>query len=494
MKAEGFKDPRGPSLQELIQFLENTDHRSGLVYLRGRRRVGKSTVLQSFSQQKKYNLFYFSGVLDETNQQTRLRFAKAWADYSGNNIIQKIKLKELTWDFIWKDIATAAVSKKINLVFDEIQWIAKGQSGFIGTLKNYWLNLEPTQNCRIIICGSSNKFFKTYTGGEEQILRGIKTHSDIILPPFSLSEVHKQYGQKLKPEQTSLLYMILGGIPYYWNQLYFDLSFIQLLNKAFAIKNNIFLEEVDEVLRLEFNQAGLKTIKKILRTISLKGNTLDSIQSKSKLATGTLVDSINKLCEYNILFEESSVYGKQLEIKRGSKFFMKDFYLNFYFSLIKPNETKIRRNEESLLINELFKWPTSFYYIEGFSGEAFENLIEYTLQSSYHRNQKIFNLLKLKNVDFEIGKYWSKDNQIDLVIHNCSDQQDRWIECKWTNSIDLIRQQALSLVNKKNLFISNKNTKSLPQLFLAIPIVASKELIKFCKDLDITIIEITDLF
>ena len=47
MKAEGFKDPRSPSLQELIQFLDNADHRSGLVYLRGRRRVGKSTVLQS---------------------------------------------------------------------------------------------------------------------------------------------------------------------------------------------------------------------------------------------------------------------------------------------------------------------------------------------------------------------------------------------------------------------------------------------------------------
>jgi predicted AAA+ superfamily ATPase len=271
MKYEGLNDVRKSTSLELAKFLTPLKKGSGLCYLRGRRRVGKSTILQDFHQRKEFRLYYFSGILDESNLDTLRRFTKSWAQYSENTLLDKIRDKELNWDLIFQDIVQFAKTNTVHIALDEIQWIAKNQSGFIGTLKNHWLSLEATKNCRIIICGSSNKFFKNFTGGEEQILRGLKTRSDIVLPPFSLSEIHQKYGKNLKQEQTALLYMLLGGIPYYWNQLDFEKNFIQLLNQAFAESSTIFLEEVDEILRLEFNQAGVKTIKKILKTLGLRG-------------------------------------------------------------------------------------------------------------------------------------------------------------------------------------------------------------------------------
>jgi hypothetical protein len=491
MKYEGLNDVRKSTSLELAKFLTPLKKGSGLCYLRGRRRVGKSTILQDFHQRKEFRLYYFSGILDESNLDTLRRFTKSWAQYSENTLLDKIRDKELNWDLIFQDIVQFAKTNTVHIALDEIQWIAKNQSGFIGTLKNHWLSLEATKNCRIIICGSSNKFFKNFTGGEEQILRGLKTRSDIVLPPFSLSEIHQKYGKNLKQEQTALLYMLLGGIPYYWNQLDFEKNFIQLLNQAFAESSTIFLEEVDEILRLEFNQAGVKTIKKILKTLGLRGAPLVTIQKKTKLPTGTLADSIEKLCEYNLLFEKTPVYSKKtLEIRRGSKYVMKDFYLNSYFTLIKPNEIKIRRNENQLLINDMFRWPTSFYHIENFTGESFENLIEYILTSSRERHEGLFKKLELQNINFEVGTHWDKNMQIDLVLHRSDDQQDRWIECKWTNSLDLIRQQILDLEIKQ----IPTDHKISPKKFLAIPIVATKLLREFAEKHQVGLIEITDLF
>jgi hypothetical protein len=80
--------------------------------------------------------------------------------------------------------------------------------------------------------------------------------------------------------------------------------------------------------------------------------------------------------------------------------------------------------------------------------------------------------------------------QIDLVLHRSDDQQDRWIECKWTNSLDLIRQQILDLEIKQ----IPTDHKISPKKFLAIPIVATKLLREFAEKHQVGLIEITDLF
>ena len=48
---------------------------------------------------------------------------------------------------------------QIIILFDEIQWISKSQSGFLGYLKEAWLDWRKSGKIKLIISGSSNKFF-----------------------------------------------------------------------------------------------------------------------------------------------------------------------------------------------------------------------------------------------------------------------------------------------------------------------------------------------
>ena len=56
-------------------------------------------------------------------------------------------------------------------MFDEIHWIAKRNSGFVSKVKRAWLSWEKAGNIKVIICGSSNRFFDDKTGTASSILR-----------------------------------------------------------------------------------------------------------------------------------------------------------------------------------------------------------------------------------------------------------------------------------------------------------------------------------
>ncbi len=490
MKPEGLISILNkPYTKELKAFLGQEETKTGLCYLRGRRRVGKSTLLKSMQQ--RVPLFYFSGKLDEPTSICMWRFSQEWATFSKNNLLKNIKKSNLSWELLFNEVIKHARSQRTLIAFDEIQWLAKAKNGFIGTIKNLWPEMESTQNILMVICGSSNKFFKDFTGGEEQILRGLKTRSDIIVQPFTLSDVHKYYFPNFKLEEILFIYMLIGGIPYYLNQLPKGENFIQTINSAFFTKESIFYEEIDEILRLEFNAAGLITIKKILNTLGIKGRGLNEILTKSKLAVGTVVESLEKLVEYGIVFEKKPLYSKSLEIKRGVKYQLKDFFINTYFQILKPNLRKIKLNTEgSLLINSIFKWPQSFYYVENFSGESFENLIEFILNSSESRHENIFKKLKLKNTTFIIEGHWDKQVQIDLIVTDTEDQQDRLLECKWTSSIEIIKEAIQQLPEKEKRLNLTKE----PILSVVIPIKSTPTLEMLAKKNQVTLITQEDLF
>jgi predicted AAA+ superfamily ATPase len=424
----------------LEKYLNESDKKTAsLVYLRGRRRVGKSTVLGNIQKNYFQNCFLFTGRKDEGTQEIKSRLTHDWDAFNQEQFLSLITPKKLDWNIVFKKIAERAAKTSTVLILDEIQWIAKSGSGFIGALKEAWLYLERLPNLKVIICGSSNKFFLQNTGGEEKILRGIKTHSDIWLHELSLTEVYKNYThQGWTKQQVLSSYMYFGGVPYYWNQLKTEKGFIQSINEAVFCEGSIFISEIDEILELEFNTAGVEKVKRILAVVTSQGKTLSGLVRDSGIPSSTLSDQVDKLVNYGILTEKKPVFEKQNKIRSGVQFVIKDFFLNMYFQVLKSKVRLIKNNHESRLI-----FPTVFnmnesLFIPNYTGEAFERLIQRILEDNFERKEPIFTKLNLKNVDYEMGSHWDEKCQIDRVLLNTSDRVHRFIECKWTQSQEVI--------------------------------------------------------
>jgi len=477
---------RSTELNRLEKLLSSD--KAELAFVRGRRRVGKSWLLSEFRKNHVDEVFYFMGSDDASDRRGREDFAEAW-DYFAGTELSDLKQTKLTWQRLFREMIEYAQKKRRHLLlcFDEIQWLCKGQSGFAGKIKEAWVDLEKYQ-VKIIICGSSRKFFKESVEGDEKLLRGLKTQADIKVAEFTLSEVKNFYFSKWTDEQIILAYMMFGGLPYYLERIESG-NFIRSINDTAFLKESIFLEEVDDILGLEFNAAGVKTIKKLLGSLGPDGATVKKIIEKTGLPSTTVYDNIEKLKDYELVFEKVKMNGESSEIK----YILKDYFLNFYFQILEPLENKIKTNEHKALIfpGECIGSNTG-YYVPNFSGKAFELLICRILESKDSRNSQIFKILNIRDENYEIGTYWSMTTQVDLIVECETGREARILECKWINKENLkpanYIQQVLDKEYEPNKGIETKT------YFVA----ASQEVSASTKEIaskkGVVFIELKDLF
>ena len=395
------------------------------------------------------------GRLDESSLLALQRCAKAWDLFAGETNLTKLRANALTWDEFFRAVADFGTrrTEPILLAFDEIQWIAREKSGFLGALKEHWIRLEPLTKLRILLCGSSNKFFHQMTGGEEKLIRGLKTRADIWLTPLSIAEIKEHYKLPFSDEELLLAYMFFGGIPYYWNQINTELFFIQSVNRTCFTPSSIFQEEYLEMLNLEFQKNSIRNLSLILAQIRGSGVTASQIAEKSHLANSTVGDLLEKLETYNLVFRKTPLFAKPKDIQRGALYFINDFYLNFYFRILSKKRNKIARNRsEEELFAQLLAASSNQLFISDYTGPMFEHLVHYILRASLSREEGIFQKLNLNTIEFEVGFHWDKNVQFDLVLHNTSDRVLRFIECKWTRDVEQIATCIESFQKRVEMF------------------------------------------
>ncbi len=359
---------RDNELQQLSEFLSAKG--SGFLHLRGRRRVGKSWLLMEL--QGRSGGFYFQGEQDSTTKQLQATMAASWDEHVGQQSLSLVRQRDLTWDRILSAITDRArrhTDQTLLLMFDEIHWIARRNSGFVSKIKRAWLSWEKTGNVKVIICGSSNRFFDDKTGAASSVLRGLRTHSDIWVRPFSLGEVQRYYFPKWSHEEICLVYMMVGGVPYYLNQIPYAKNFINSINKAFFTSSTIFFDELDEVINLEFNKSSKRKVRKILATLGQEGKTIAAIRRSTGIPESSVHETVSKLVDYGLVFEKTLMGAPPKQNRAGSIYYLQDFYLNFYFQVLDGLEPRVRDNKRSNIFATLLS-SREGYYIPSFSGLA----------------------------------------------------------------------------------------------------------------------------
>ncbi len=302
-------------------------------------------------------------------------------------------------------------------------------------------------NIKAIVCGSSSRFFKKKAEAAEATLRGIKTRSSIWVQEFTPSEISQYYLQNWLPQEVILTYMMFGGVPYYYSTIQPQLRFIQAINQLAFTRSSIFLEEIDEIVNLEFNVQGAKTVKTILLALGQKGCSLSNIAKKTGFALSTVSDSISELLEFELVFAKYPLGRPKPKNQQGVLYCMRDFFLNFYCQVLHKHRKLIRANDSELIFSLYALQTKSGYYIADFSGHAFELFVESCLRNFYET--PLHRLLSLSTPDFTVGSYWDKTQEIDLIVEGHTDRIARIIECKWADNNLNISQLANTLQDKQ---------------------------------------------
>ena len=320
--------------RELLSLLDKEESQFCAVY--GRRRVGKTYLIrETFNYQF---CFQHTGVAKGTLHQQLTAFRNSLIA-AGMNKCNIPKTWIEAFELLKQHINSAPTGKKI-LFIDELPWMDTPKGNLIGALENFW-NGWATARCEkdivLIVCGSTTSWISKKLLKDKGGLRGRLTNR-IKVVPFTLRECELFVGSAnlaLGRKDVLELYMILGGIPYYWSFLKKGLSVAQNVDQLFFSETAQLRDEFEALYSTLFKRPEnyIKVIK-CLGDGRKTGMTREDILDASKLTDGgTFSNILEELEECGFIRRFVSADTAEA----NAMYQLIDNYTLFYYLCIKKN-------------------------------------------------------------------------------------------------------------------------------------------------------------
>lgn len=326
-----------------LESLERTYKKAtpGLVVIKGRRRIGKSRLVEEFScRHPKNRLWNFSGLAphEEMTAQTQ-------RDHFARQLALMLKVPPLTFQD-WSD-AFEHLSLHIQvgdiILFDEISWMGLKDPTFISKLKVWWdKNSIPVL---AVFCGSVSTWI------EENILKSTaffgRVNLTITLDPLPIPDsfrLLKEIGFQGSSYDIYKLLSVLGGVPWYLEQVNPNMMANDIIRQLCFEKEGLLVLEFDRIFHDLFNGKG-GNYKKILLSLKEGMQPLAAIRKDIDFAhSGTLSQLMEHLITAGFVKKQTLWSFKTTKPLKQSLYRICDPYMRFYLKMIEPHRHKIDIN------------------------------------------------------------------------------------------------------------------------------------------------------
>lgn len=382
---------------------------ASLVVMTGRRRIGKSRLLQEFGKDFPRS-YFFTGLSPApgiTAQDQRDEFAHKLAQHFSWPSFQRQH-----WSELFSLLAQETQAGPVCLVFDEISWMAEGSPLFLAQLKNAWdLEFKNNPKLLLVLCGSISSWIHknilSSTGFVGRISEVIK------LEELSLQESVQFWGPqgfRLSHMEKIKFLNVVGGIPRYLEELDPSKPAEQNIQRLAFQEGGFLFNEFDRLFSDLF-QSRHKNYKSILKALVSGPKSLQEISlTLRRESGGSLTEALQDLEEAGFVRGHTRWNFSTGAFGKIKKYSIVDNYSRFYLKYISPNREKILKN---LYPDKDLQFLSGW---ESIMGLQFENLVIKNARS-------IFEILHIDKRDIiNAGPYFQTKTktqhscQIDYLI------------------------------------------------------------------------------
>ncbi|MCF0114600.1 MAG: ATP-binding protein [Erysipelotrichaceae bacterium] len=380
----------------------------------GRRRVGKTTLLQKFAHEN--NAIYYPA--QEKNDALNLReFSRIVQLHFENRFIAAFE----SWNDALEYIGDKT-TKRTALIIDEFPFIADEnptiKSIFQHIIDHKW---KKNQNIFLILCGSSVSFMESEVMGSKSPLHDRQT-SSLEIKPFDYLEsglFFPEYGV----EDKLLAYGILGGIPRYLEG--FDASKSIEHNIAEKIlKNGAYLhDEPSNLLKAELRETNV--YNSILTAIANGRNRVSEIGDY-------IHEDVSKVSKYMITLQTMRLVKKKVPCgdssdSRKGIYVLTDNFFKFWFRYEFTNNAYYEMLGYDAAATEIMA------DISNHMGDIFEGICEeYFIRKAKKK--------ELPFIPYRMGKWWGNNpvikaqDDVDILMLDKTGKKGIFVECKFTSA------------------------------------------------------------
>lgn len=415
-------------LKELNLEYENGKFALSVIY--GRRRVGKTYLIQEFIKDKEG--YYF--VATESNELINLSLiSKAIYKTCGN-------LEGLpdfsNFESALRYLFQYSIDKRIIFVIDEFPYLAESAPYISSLIQNLIDEYREKSKLFLILCGSSMSFMEEQVLGYKSPLYGRRT-SQFKINAFNYLE-SGEFVNSYSDKEKSIVFGLTNGVAEYLTFFDENLSLKENIINIFLKPNGRLYEEPLNLLKQELRQP--KFYNDILFSISAGASKLNEISTKLNVVSGGLAHYLNSLIELGIIEKKTPVLNRKT---KRPIYVIKDTMFLFWYKFVQTNLNMINIGLGEVLYESIEK------NLNDYMGDVFEKIsIEY-FEERLKKSKFLF-------IPTDYGNWWGtdkelkKESEIDMLAYN-NENEFLFVEAKWNNS--KVKQDILdNLISKSYNF------------------------------------------
>lgn len=421
---------RKTELKQLNEQYNSSRFEFAVIY--GRRRIGKTSLIQEFIKDKK--ALFFTG-LETTQKQNLINLSQ---------VILQSSLDDITFNSFQaalENVFEKAKKERIIFVIDEYPYLANTYPAISSILQLLIDKNKEDSKLFLILCGSSLSFMEEQVLGYQSPLYGRRT-SQYKIKPFSFFETC-DYFNSFSYEEKAFIYGLTSGIPLYISLFRENKSLKQNIIDIFLSSNGYLFEEPTNLIKQECRDPS--TYNSIIQAIATGATKLSEISNQVGIETGLCTTYIKKLISLGIIIKDYPIYKPS---KKQTIYLLENHMFQFWYKFILPNISLINIGMGEKVYEKI---EPHFYE---FMGYIFEDICKQYLWLLNIREELPLFFLKL-------GRWWGNDPrikaeaEIDILAYN-DENQILLGECKWRNEeIDkkvlekaIFRSELFSFPNK----------------------------------------------
>ncbi len=368
------------------------EDRFQFIPISGRRRVGKTRLIEEFIKGK--DAIMFRAV--PGNENINLSIFNELV--SGDT--EPLRLDRILWR-----AEERSKGKRLIVVIDEYPNLVENAKHNGGLINNFIEAVKDTSKLFLILCGSSMSIMESEVLGKKSPLYGRRT-GQIRLRPFDFETSRNMLAGFSLTDAVSL-YGLVGGIPYYLEQFDPGRTLEENIRDRYLNPTSVIAGEPELMFLTEFRKPA--TYYSVIHAISKGRKTPSEIAQMLGIAVDLTSHMIGKLTMLGFVGKDEPLFrGKTKDVH----YVIKDRLLASYFAFVYPDYKDMPSSD----IDKA--WKNIDANLSQYLGHVFEDICrEYVQKHGYKK----------------VGSWWSGSEEIDVVASN--DDAMLLAECKYRNEL-----------------------------------------------------------
>lgn len=395
--------------RELLELVaEFNMDKPSLVIVYGRRRVGKSTLLQKAASSQPTFIYFQATRLEERMNLDDFKVEVARV-LGPDEILNGLR----DWTSVLHWLARAAEKNRgLIVILDEFPNLSDDQNALPSVIQKFWDSgkMKPG-NLKLVLCGSVISHMEELLA-ERNPLYGRRTMA-LELGAMPLREA-AQFLPTYSAEDKIVAYSVVGGIPYYLETFDQNISLEENIVCNLMSPAGPLFNETDYLLQSEVRET--RRYSSIVEAIATGATKTSEVVARAGLHDAAqLTPYIDRLVRMRIL-EKRRPFDTSPKA-RDARYAIADPIFRFFHRFVRPNLSSLARRFGESVFDRVVRPQLSNYM-----GSAFEDVCREHLR--LHAQER------MSAPAHEIGKIWSGDYDLD-VVGKLLDSSWVFGECKW---------------------------------------------------------------